>query len=184
MKLVDEAESLLLYQFKDAKRLKNLMRSLVMPLETIANDIETFSDGLHIDEASGHLLDVVGKVIGQPRACMGDEDFRIWLKLRIKLNRCNGTPEELLSILHLLLGSYHPMIVAEHKPNNIILTFFKISKISTATIFSLIKKASPPGLRLYFINATAAQPFRFDISTFSQSRFADFFKEDIHHERI
>jgi hypothetical protein len=52
--LVEEAESLLLYQFKDAPRLKGLLRSLIQPLQPLADGIEHFSQGLHIDELSCH----------------------------------------------------------------------------------------------------------------------------------
>lgn len=179
MRLVDEAESLLLYQFKDAPKLKNLIRSLVMPLETIVEDIEALGDGLHIDEASGHLLDMLGRIIGQPRAGLSDEDFRRWLKLRINLNRCHGTPEELFGILKLLLGADFQVTMTEHRPKDVVFTFFVPLKISKRIVFSLLQEASPICIKHHFINATTEKPFTLGVSSFAASQFADFFKEDL-----
>lgn len=176
MKLVDEAESLLLYQFKDAPRLRGLVRSLIMSLQFIADDIAALSDGIHIDTASGNLLDILGRIVGQPRSGMSDDDFKTWLKIRIKLNRCNGTPEELLTILELLLGKNYSITLTEYQPNDAVFVLFDALSISPETVFSLIKTASSPGLRHHFIDANKANPFRLDNSTFSSSQFAEFFR--------
>lgn len=178
MRLAEEAESLLLYQFKDAPRLKGLLRSLIQPLQSIADDICHFSEGLHIDEVSEHWLDILGELAGQKRSGMSDNDMRSWVKIRIMLNRCHGTPEELLIILKLLLGHDYQLTLAEHKPKDVVLVFFMPLKIKAKTVFALIKKASPLGLKHHFINAAVEKPFRLDEESFLQSQFADFFKED------
>lgn len=175
MKLVNEAESLLLYQFKDAARLKGLVRSLVMPLQTIADNMDALSKRIHIDAVSGNLLDILGKLVGQPRSGMNDENFKTWLKIRIKLNRCNGTPEELLNILRLLLGETYSVTLTEYQPNDIVIVFFDAFNISAKMVFSLIKKASPLGLRHHFIDANKENPFQLDNSAFSSTQFAEFF---------
>ena len=175
MTLAEEAESLVLYQFKDAPKLKGLLRSLVQPMQSIADGIEHFSDGLHIDEVSGHWLDVLGGLVGLMRSGMSDADMRTWIKIRVMLNRCQGTPEELLSILKLLLGQDYPLALAEHRPNDVVITLFAPLRVSADTVFALIKRASPLGLKHHFINATQGKPFRLDETSFLQSQFADFF---------
>ncbi len=184
MKLVDEAESLLLYQFKDAARLKGLVRSLVAPLQAIADAIDSLSEGIHIDAVSGNLLDILGRLVGQSRSGMNDDDFKTWLRIRIKLNRCNGTPEELLNILRLLLGETYSVTLIEYQPNDIVIVFFDAFKISSETVFSLIKKASPLGLRHHFIDANRENPFQLDNSAFSSAQFAEFFSIGVSHEWI
>ncbi len=175
MKIVEEAESLMLYQFKDAPKLKGLLCSLIQPLQVIADGVEHFSHGVHIDEVSGHWLDVLGGIVGQSRSGMSDKDFRTWLKIRVMLNRCNGTPEELLSIIKLLLGSDYPLTLAEHKPKDIVMVFLAPMRIPSPTVFSLIRNASPLGLRHHFVNASVNSPFQLDKSAFSSAQFAEFF---------
>ena len=175
MNLVEEAESLMLHQFKNAPKLKGLLRSLIQPLQTIADGVDHFSQGVHIDELSGHWLDILGGIVGQQRSGMTDEDFRTWLKIRIMLNRCNGTHEELLSILRLLLGSDYPLTLAEHKPKDVVFVFSAPLQTIAEAAFSLIKEAAPLGLKHHFINASVRNPFRFDATPFSQAQFADFF---------
>lgn len=175
MKLADEAESLLLYQFKDAPKLKGLIRSLVTPLQAIADDIDILRNGVHIDEVSGDLLDILGRLVGQARSGLSDSDMRSWIKIRIKLIRCNGTPEELFGVLRLLLGQDYSIALTEYQPNHVVFVCFDALKLSPETVFTLIKKASPLGLRHHFIDATRGKPFRFDSSAFSSAQFAEFF---------
>jgi hypothetical protein len=184
MKLADEAQSLLLYQFKEAKKLKGLIASLVSPLHTIANGIDHFREGLHIHEISGQWLDILGGIVGQPRSGMSDEEYRKWLKIRIKLNRCHGTPEEVINIVRLLCGNGYPLKITEYLLNDVVFGFFAPFNTPPAAVFSLIKKASPPGFKQHFVDATQEKPFQLDKVPFSKSQFADFFQEDFIHERI
>src|SRR5690606_21245162 len=124
---------------------------------------------------SGNLLDILGRMVGQSRSGMKDEDFKTWLRIRIKLNRCYGTPEELLTISTLLLGQNYSITLTEYQPNDVIFVFFDELKIPYKTVFSLIKTASPLGLRHHFIDANGENPFRLDNSAFSSSQFAEFF---------
>jgi hypothetical protein len=184
MNLIDEAESLMLYQFRDATKLKSLLHSLINPLQSIADNIDHFSDGFHIGELAGHWLDVLGGMVGQSRIDMSDEDFRTWIKIRIKLNRCHGTPDELLSILKLLIGNDYPLTLAEHKPKDVVFIFLAPLKIPPRLVFSLIKVATPMCLKHHFINATIEKPFTLGVSSFAASRFADFFEEGFSYGRI
>jgi hypothetical protein len=175
MTLVDEAETLLLHQFKDAVRLKGLVRSLVAPLMQIAADINKLADGIFIDNATTNLLDVIGRLVGQPRANLSDEDMRSWLRLRIALNHCNGSPEELLSLLRILLGEDVSLKLSELKPYDAVLVFFDKFSLAPEAIFAVIKSASPLGLQHHFIDASSETPFQLDTSAFSSSQFAEFF---------
>jgi hypothetical protein len=173
-----------IYQFKEAKKLKGLIASLVSPLHTIANGIDHFREGLHIHEISGQWLDILGGIVGQPRSGISYEEYRKWLKIRIKLNRCNGTPEEIITIIRLLCGPAYPLKITEYKINDIVFNFFAPLNTSPAAVFSLIKKASPPGLKHHFVDATQEKPFQLDETPFLKSQFADFFQEDFIHDRI
>jgi hypothetical protein len=114
-------------------------------------------------------------MVGQPRSSMNDDEMRAWIKIRIKLNRCNGTPEELLSILSLLLGHNYSLTLMEYPPRDVVFMFFGPLTMPPEAVFSLIKRASPPGFKRHFINAAFKMPFQLDTSAFLPSQFADFF---------
>jgi hypothetical protein len=175
--LIDEAESLMLQQFKDSERHKGLVRSLIAPLQSAADVIYELSDGGYIQNASYHRLDMVGSLVGQSRSGLSDEDFRAWINIRDMLHRCSGTSEQLLAILKRLLEQGFPFTIQEHFPNDIFFLFFGRIEISPMTVFGLIRSASPVGLKHHFIRADVPKPFKFDVCSFSEVQFADFFKE-------
>jgi hypothetical protein len=175
VKLIEEAEELMLYQFKDAPKLKGLLRSLVQPLQSVADGVEHFSQGIHFDEVHGYWLDVFGGIVGQSRLGMSDADMRVWIKIRIILNRGNGTSEEVISIIRLLCGPDYPLTITEYHANEVVFTFFAPLITPPETVFSLIKQASSPGFKHHFVNAAISNPFQLDTTSFLSSQFADFF---------
>lgn len=64
-----------------------------------------------IDDSSGVNLDVIGLIVQQQREGLDDPMYRLALKARIQANRSCGTPENLYTVLSLLLtapvGSLH-----------------------------------------------------------------------------
>jgi hypothetical protein len=181
--LVDEAEALMLHQFNDSKRLKGLIHSFITPLQSAADIITELSNGCYIQRASHYRLDIKGKLVGQTRHGLGDEDLRKWIGIRILLNSCSGTPEQLIEILRRLLGNTFSFSVLERPPNNVLVIFFHALEAPASMVLGVVKLASPLGLKHHFIQADLPIPFRFDVSAFSDSQFADFYAEEPY-ERI
>jgi hypothetical protein len=53
--------------------------------------------------AEGVQLDVLGKIVGQPRLGLSDVAYRLAIKLKIRVNRSRGSSEDLLEILRLAM---------------------------------------------------------------------------------
>ena len=177
MNLSDEAQKLLLFQFKDSPKLVGLIRTLVAPLQSVADNFERLSDGAYVREASRSTLDIIARLVGQPRKDMQDDSLRLWIKLRIMLNRSQGTAEDLLDILALLFAKKSQVLINELKPNDVMITF--LAKISSPkTLFAIIRAALPLGTRSHFVRAEHQRSFRFDQNSFHLSQFAEYFKED------
>ena len=62
MNLIDEAESLMLHQFKNSPKLNGLIRSLVAPLGEVDQLLQSMHHGRYIDEAASHRLDILEPV--------------------------------------------------------------------------------------------------------------------------
>lgn len=57
-----------------------------------------------IDTAAGWVLDVLGKIVGERRQGSLDDDYRIRIRARIRTNLSDGTTEDVLAVMRLLLG--------------------------------------------------------------------------------
>ncbi len=59
--------------------------------------------GYWIDNATGDQLDVLGRVVGQLRNGMTDDDFRRLIRARISVNRSKGTIASVLTVAKLVV---------------------------------------------------------------------------------
>jgi hypothetical protein len=54
--------------------------------------------------AIGEQLEQFGVLVGEPRGSLADEDYRRFIQARILSNLCEGTPDELMTILRIIAG--------------------------------------------------------------------------------
>lgn len=52
-----------------------------------------------IDYAVGVQLDTLGRLVGQPRGALTDPQYRVRIRVRIKINSSNGTAKDIIDIL-------------------------------------------------------------------------------------
>lgn len=197
MNLIDEGEAMLLHQFSQSPVLKALIRALVNPFAEAYAELEKLHHGRYIDNAQGATLDVIGKIVGQERLGMSDEDYRPWIKVAIYLNNSSGTAENMLALLSILFNKMPPVRLQEYAPNDVIFTFFENPKFPVKTLFSIMRKTAPVTTKCQFIKADTdpnknhseiallnneRKAFRFDQSSFSESYFADFYEGDINEQ--
>lgn len=99
----DLAIGLLLDQFRDQANLEAFLRALMVPvqrLEATAHDLDT---EMRLDNAIGAQLDMIGRIVDLPRGDMGDEAYRTRLRAHIRANLSEGTPDDLLEVLRLMV---------------------------------------------------------------------------------
>lgn len=65
----------------------------------------------NIETAVGAQLDVIGKLVGQPRDGLDDDTYRRYIRARITTNRSSGTVGDALKIARLLLGEPVPQLI-------------------------------------------------------------------------
>ena len=58
-----------------------------------------------VETAIGWALDVLGKIVGEPRQGALDADYRLRVRARIRVNRSDGTIEDIIEVVRLLIGS-------------------------------------------------------------------------------
>jgi hypothetical protein len=197
MNLIQEAESLILNQFAKSQKLKGLILGLVKPFQDALDSIESLHYGRYVDQANGETLDIIGQLVGQPRNGLDDENYRPWIKVRIHLNNCSGTPDSVLTILAILFDSTTTNVrMEELPPKSVRFTFLQPPRYPIKPIKEIIRSAMPLNTEAEFVQAYRSptpalhsrkrllnspqnnQPFTFDVTSFSDSFLADFFQEE------
>ncbi len=118
---IEAAIARLISQFRDPKPvLHGMIYSYVEQIQELENTVWDVINHRLLDPAPGESvgaegvqLDVLGKIVGQPRLALSDEGYRTAIKIRIRVNRSRGTSEDLLAILRLAMPSPKVFVYSE-----------------------------------------------------------------------
>lgn len=103
--VVQDGLDKLLYQFKDSGNYNNLVEtylSLHEQVEAICFEVLAHKD---INQATGLSLDLIGKIVQQPRNNLSDDLYRQRIIIKIAINNSKGTIGDIQSIVKLLTNS-------------------------------------------------------------------------------
>ena len=100
--LCEESLTLLLAQYQDSPRLKDLICSFLERLQELETaTIAVHTNVLNIDLAAGVNLDLLGKIVGEARDGRTDDVYRNALRVRVLINISDGKIEQLIAIVRL-----------------------------------------------------------------------------------
>lgn len=99
---VTEALALLLEQFKNKTNIEGLLSSHIGEIQSAENAAYDTSYYSILDNATGAQLDRLGKLVGEDRKSTDDDVYRIFIQVRIAINKSNGRTEEIYNILSLI----------------------------------------------------------------------------------
>lgn len=189
MTLLEEIDHLILRQFSQSKKLKNIIHASVTPFQETLEHLKKLDEGHFVDDARGHSLDIIGDIVDFQRGSMGDDEYKIWLKVAILLNCGQGRARDVFNILHVLYMGRPPIEIEENGFGVVHINIIKIKNMDhVRAIQSIIRRAVPAGIRCTFggvkapaelsIRSNGHQKslpiFRFDTTGFDNSVFADF----------
>ena len=162
----------LLSQFNsDAKpNINGLTVGLMGEVQVVEDNTLDLREDRLLSTAIGAQLDVFGRLVGEPRGDLTDDQYRRFIQARIMANLAEGTPDELLAIWTIIAGpkttgttaDYTRMGVAAYMLNIVrdgLLTAAEIAKIQ-----DFFDDISPAGVGYGLVvgNGTGDGPFRFD----------------------
>lgn len=101
---VETALTRILYQFKDKPKFEAFITAFVQQFQDIEDVIGQLLTDRQIDTATGENLNILGRIVGQPREGRTDANYRLWIKARIQINRSSGRSEEIYNVLRLITG--------------------------------------------------------------------------------
>lgn len=84
-------------------RIEDLLRCFVGPSQAIESAAWQLLTQRFITTAIGAELDRIGRIVGQSRDGLGDDDYRRFIRARVAAHRSRGTTEDLIKIASLVL---------------------------------------------------------------------------------
>jgi len=148
----ERAVNRLAQQYRKPK-LEDLLRSLVKPAQAIENTLWDVISQRFLDDAIGAQLDMLGKLVGQPRLGYDDDNYRRLIRAKIIVNRSNGNIPDLLSVVVAVVNDGAADIIVE--PQYPACIVFRINNVAVAAdvadlVIALLRKAAAGGVRVIF----------------------------------
>lgn len=176
--LVEEAQGNLIELFRESKSVNDLVGIFVKQAQDLENSAFEILEDTTVSNAVGVQLDVIGKIVGEPRNGRDDANYRIGIQTRILLNKSSGTIEDLLGLVATFLSS-PDVELQEIFPAAIylnIVTELDVGSINLSNLITILQSAKAAGVLLQ-IQVNPVGSFRFDTPGFGfdQGLFAGVF---------
>lgn len=171
---VERAIGVLLSQMRDKATFTRLLDILVRPLQECEDVAWSLLVDRRIDTSVGMQLDVIGKIVQEPRAGLGDTDYRAVLRVKGRVLRSKGLADDLLEIAALMLkdnatvfheGQFVTFFYEEFYPASVRVTVPAPPVFSPGLLFKFLQKAKMGGVRLETVVATDTDSFTFNGDT-------------------
>lgn len=82
---------------------EKFIATLATPFQSLESCLQQLLTERSIDTAVGEQLNVIGRIVGQPRNGLSDDDYRRYIRARITTNRANGTIANLITVTDLIV---------------------------------------------------------------------------------
>lgn len=153
----------LIEQYKKKPRIEAILCALLDEVQEIEDAEWDLYTRRSIASAEGAQLDVLGAIVGRPRAGLDDEDYRAWIAAQIAANRSAGTAPELLHILRLIYGDTQDVELQEWWPAELTVTLHEMIEHTPAVILAILRQAKSGGVRLIleYTHAARGETFEF-----------------------
>lgn len=83
---------------------EKLLTELVTPMQTVEDTLRALFTERRVDTAVGAQLEVLGRIVGQPRNGADDDTYRRYIRARIAANKSNGLIEDVIKIARLVVN--------------------------------------------------------------------------------
>jgi len=72
--------------------------------QDLEDSLQTLASLPSIEDSEGVNLDVIGKIVGQPRVGVDDPTYRMYLRARVATNKSRGTVPDIYRVFNVLFG--------------------------------------------------------------------------------
>jgi len=100
----EQAADKLIQRYKGKPRFAALLGTYIKQVQELEDATWQVVASRDVDTADDVRLEILGRLVSQPRRGATTEQYRLYIKSKIAVNRSDGAPETLKSIARLLLG--------------------------------------------------------------------------------
>lgn len=149
-----EGLALLLQQFRDKPRMESVTSSMMTQIQDLEDALFTLLLERFISDATvGIQLDGIGQIVGRPRAGLSDDDYRALLRAVVRSNKSNGTGNELIEIVELLLNAPDDYALAditieELFPAHVVVRLEEQLTFDVNIVIEVLRTSKAAGVRL------------------------------------
>jgi len=164
-----DANNRLAIQFQEKPNIRAFVCALTTPAQDLTDALNQLLTERGIDTAVGAQLDVIGKVVDEPRDGEVDDVYRRFIRARIAVHRSNGVPVEILKIARLVLGDSDGQVQIRcvSDASYILEIHDRPTDADTARVLiDMVGKATSAGVRVEVVTTPRplSEVFRLDIS--------------------
>lgn len=146
-----------------------LVSSLIGPGQSIEDALQQLFSQRSVTTAIGEQLNVLGRLVGQPRNGMSDTDFRRLIRARISVNRSKGTITDVLVVAELVLDEAGAYLHIDNQGNAALV--LRIEDIITDwavadLVIKMLRDTVAAGVRIILEFWLTAEPDLFHFDTF------------------
>lgn len=150
---VGQGLGLLLNQFKNKPRLAAWATAYLRQCQLLEDAIYDVMIKRLIDNATGIRLDVIGKIVGEPRSDRDDPTYKIFIFARIRVNRSRGALIDVLEVIAMITAT--PLLLREYQPACIAIEMLAIPDRDPVLIYIILRDTKAGGVKLSMISPTS-----------------------------
>lgn len=148
----EDAKTKLLYRYNRKPRLEAFLCTLGDQATQVELALWDLYTKRTLATAEGAQLDGIGRIVGEPRKGRTDEVYRVFLRVRILVNRSDGRIGDLYSILLQAFGQGAEVAILEHYPAAIqVILLDDIGDVAPSDFALYLRQAKAGGVRLDFV---------------------------------
>lgn len=149
---VAEGISHLIELFRQGPRNQAFLTAILEQVQELEEELFELTSAFDPDTATGKALQLIGKLVGEPQLGRGDDEYRAGIRVRVRVNRSNGKPDELYEIgreLFSWLDTVPAVSITEYFPAAFEFEFRgDLSDVSITTAHRALFAAKAGGVKL------------------------------------
>jgi hypothetical protein len=169
---VELAQDTLLSQFASSPIINAYVKAIVDEIQRFEDVAYDVLDKRLLANATGDILDQIGKVVRVDRLGRTDDDYRLIIQVAIAANDSDGGAEQIIWIASQLVGA--DVMYTQEGTANFTLQYFSDDTLSSdlqEEALDLIGRAVPAGVQWRLIASEETLTGQYDVDTFGAGRY-------------
>jgi hypothetical protein len=163
--VVAQGQALPIYDLRLPKFLA-LLSTYLVQIQQLEDAIYDVFVGTMLPAAVGDALDMLGELVGQPRAGRDDATYKLWITARVMLNDSSGRPPDILGIAQAIMPPSGTIILTEYFPGAFKLELLGVTIATTGQqLHELFQQAKAAGVRIDVVYSSASVGEQFTLGS-------------------